>query len=57
MTRVSGVSLKYSLVRVKSVKRWKVKHIMDNKATEHPFTKPARVINGILRYDEPHLFD
>lgn len=42
---------------MKSVKRWKVKHIMDNKATEHPFTKPARVIDGILRYDEPHLFD
>jgi uncharacterized protein (DUF488 family) len=38
-------------------KGWKVWHIMDiEKATEHPFTKPARIIDGILRYDEPGLF-
>lgn len=40
------------------IKGWKVLHIIDkNKATEHPFTKPARVVNGILRYDELNLFD
>ena len=38
-------------------KGWKVWHIMDiEKATEHPFTKPARIVDGILRYDEPGLF-
>lgn len=37
---------------------WKVMHIMDvGKATEHPYTKPARVVDGILRYDEPDLFN
>jgi len=36
---------------------WKVWHIMDiGKATEHPYTKPARVINGQLHYNEPGLF-
>jgi uncharacterized protein (DUF488 family) len=36
---------------------WIVMHIMDvGRATEHPFTKPARVVDGQLRYDEPHLF-
>ena len=39
-------------------KNWKVWHIMDiGKATEHPYTKPARIVNGLLRYDEPGLFD
>ena len=39
-------------------KDWKVWHIMnERKATEHPYTKQARVVNGILRYDEPELFD
>jgi len=39
-------------------KRWTVMHIMDMaKATEHPFTKPAAIVNGILRYDEPGLFN
>jgi hypothetical protein len=38
-------------------KGWTVLHIMDvGKATEHPYTKPAKVINGVLRYDEPDLF-
>lgn len=38
-------------------KGWTVMHIMDvNKATEHPYTKPARIINGTLHYDEPDLF-
>lgn len=38
-------------------KGWIVLHIMDvNKATEHPYTKPARVVDGHLRYDEPNLF-
>jgi uncharacterized protein (DUF488 family) len=39
-------------------KGWTVMHIMDvNKATEHPYTKPARIEDGILRYDEPGLFN
>ncbi|HTM90940.1 MAG TPA: DUF488 domain-containing protein [Flavisolibacter sp.] len=38
-------------------KGWTILHIMDvGKATEHPYTKPARVIDGVLRYDEPDLF-
>jgi uncharacterized protein (DUF488 family) len=38
-------------------KGWTVMHIMGvNKATEHPYTKPARIVDGILRYDEPDLF-
>jgi uncharacterized protein (DUF488 family) len=37
---------------------WAVMHIMNvGKATEHPFTKPARVVDGQLRYDELHLFN
>lgn len=40
------------------LKGWTVLHIMDvGKATEHPYTKPARVVNGVLRYDEPGLFN
>lgn len=40
------------------VKGWTVMHIYDEKkTTEHPFTKPARIVNGVLRYDEPGLFD
>ncbi len=36
---------------------WKVLHIMnEKKAEEHPYTKPARVVDGTLRYDEPSLF-
>ena len=39
------------------IRGWKVWHIMDiGKATEHPYTKPARVINGQLHYNEPGLF-
>jgi uncharacterized protein (DUF488 family) len=39
-------------------KGWTVLHIMDvDKATEHPYTKPARIIDGRLRYDEPDLFN
>jgi len=39
-------------------KGWKVMHIMDvSKATEHPFTKPARIVNDMLRYDKPDLFN
>lgn len=39
-------------------KGWTVMHIMTvDKATEHPYTKPARVIDGVLRYDEPGLFN
>jgi len=38
-------------------KGWTVMHIMDTgKATEHPYTKPARIVDGILRYNEPGLF-
>lgn len=30
---------------------WKVLHIMDaNKATEHPYTSPARIVEGKLTY-------
>lgn len=39
-------------------KGWAVFHIMDvSEATEHPYTKPAKVIDGVLRYDEPDLFN
>ena len=39
-------------------KQWTVMHIMDlTKTTEHPFTKPASIANGILRYKEPGLFN
>lgn len=39
------------------VRGWNVYHIMDiGKATEHPYTKAARVENGELHYDEPDLF-
>lgn len=38
-------------------KGWTVWHIMDRgKATEHPYTSPARIVDGRLRYDEPGLF-
>lgn len=38
-------------------KRWTVMHIMGvHKATEHPYTKPARIVDDILRYDERGLF-
>ena len=40
------------------IEGWTVMHIMNvGKATEHPFTKPARVVDGQLRYDELHLFN
>jgi uncharacterized protein (DUF488 family) len=39
------------------IRDWNVYHIMDvGKATEHPFTKAARIENGELHYDEPDLF-
>jgi uncharacterized protein (DUF488 family) len=39
------------------VRGWHVWHIIAiEKATEHPFTKPAKIIDGLLRYDELHLF-
>jgi uncharacterized protein (DUF488 family) len=42
---------------VLKLKGWTVMHIMDvGKATEHPYTKPARVVNGVLHYDEKDLF-
>lgn len=38
-------------------KGWTVMHIMDiGKATEHPYTKPARIVDGVVHYDEPGLF-
>src|SRR5947209_18028786 len=38
-------------------KGWKVWHIMDiNKATEHPYTQPAKIINNQLTYQEADLF-
>lgn len=31
---------------------WLVQHIMDtNKSTEHPYTQPAKIVDGELRYD------
>ncbi len=37
---------------------WKVLHILtQNKADEHPFTKPARIVDGELTYRQPGLFD
>ena len=39
-------------------KEWKVMHIMNiEKAPEHPYTKPAKIVNGILSYNEPDLFN
>jgi uncharacterized protein (DUF488 family) len=39
------------------IREWTVMHIMDKgKATEHPWTSAARVVEGELRYDEPGLF-
>ena len=36
---------------------WKVLHIMkEEKADEHPYTKPARIENGELLYSKPKLF-
>jgi uncharacterized protein (DUF488 family) len=33
---------------------WKVLHIMkEGKADEHPYTKPARIVNGELIYSKP----
>jgi uncharacterized protein (DUF488 family) len=38
-------------------KGWKVLHIMKvGKADEHPYTKPARIINGELKYPAEDLF-
>jgi uncharacterized protein (DUF488 family) len=41
-------------------KGWKVMHIMgENKSEEHPYTSPAKIINGHLSYadtDQPELF-
>jgi uncharacterized protein (DUF488 family) len=37
---------------------WRVLHIMsETKAEEHPYTGPARIVDGQLRYDNPSLFD
>jgi uncharacterized protein (DUF488 family) len=39
------------------VNGWIVKHIMGiNKATEHPYTSPAKIVNGELRYNDAELF-
>lgn len=36
---------------------WKVMHIMNTgKAEEHPYTKPAKIVNGRLSYKETDLF-
>jgi uncharacterized protein (DUF488 family) len=36
---------------------WKVTHIMDEgKSSDHPFTTPARVVNGKLTYHQEDLF-
>ena len=40
------------------IRGYTVQHIMaGHKATEHPYTSAARIVNGILRYDEPELFN
>jgi uncharacterized protein (DUF488 family) len=37
---------------------WRVMHIMEGgKTTEHPFTAPAKIVNGKLSYSEPGLFE
>jgi uncharacterized protein (DUF488 family) len=37
-------------------KGWKVMHIMgEGKATEHPYTAPAKIVNGKLNYTEDEL--
>ena len=39
------------------IRGWNVFHIMEKgKATEHPYTKAARIENGELYYNEPGLF-
>lgn len=39
------------------VRNWKVLHIMSTaKATEHPYTSAAQIVNGELHYHEPGLF-
>ncbi len=39
------------------VQGWKVMHIMGvGKAEEHPYTSPARIVNGELSYKLPGLF-
>ncbi len=39
------------------IRGWNVQHIMaKNKTVVHPFTSPARIINGGLRYGDPALF-
>ena len=39
------------------IRGWQAWHIMDSgKATEHPYTKPTKVFNGRLYYNEPGLF-
>ncbi len=39
------------------IRDWKVMHMMSKaKATEHPYTSAARVVDGKLRYDEAELF-
>ena len=36
---------------------WIVLHIMDvSKSQEHPYTSPARIVNGVLNYSDPSLF-
>ncbi len=37
-------------------KGWTVMNIMDNKATEHPYTSAAKIVHAQLRYDQPDLF-
>jgi len=39
------------------IRGWKVMHITGiGKATEHPYTSAARIVNKELNYDEPGLF-
>jgi uncharacterized protein (DUF488 family) len=39
-------------------KGWKVMHIMAaGKAEEHPYTSPARIVNGHVVYNDENLFD
>lgn len=35
---------------------WTVLHIREHQVTEHPYTAPARVIDGRLTYSDPALF-
>ena len=38
------------------IRGWTVLHIMGQKVKEHPYTSPARIEDGQLKYSDPELF-